>query len=72
MSNVSGASSPTYPFRTTTGDPPPGVWPSWPSWPQTSAPVPTIPSFQEQMGIDPISKLAAAIEKLADALKESK
>jgi len=28
-----------------------------------------VPSVQEQMGTDPISKLAAAIERLAAALK---
>jgi hypothetical protein len=50
---------PSYPSRT--GDP---VWRE----PQTSAP--QVPSIMEQMGIDPISKLAAAIEKLADALRE--
>lgn len=26
------------------------------------------PSIQEQMGVDPISKLAAAVEKLAEAV----
>lgn len=31
---------------------------------------PHIPSVAEQMGTDPISKLAAAIEKLAEALRE--
>lgn len=28
-----------------------------------------IPSIAEQMGVDPVSKLAAAIEKLASALE---
>jgi hypothetical protein len=52
------------PYLTTrTGDP-------IPTWePRTAAPV---PSIQEQMGIDPISKLAAAIEKLAEALSKGK
>jgi hypothetical protein len=54
-----------------TGDPP-SYTPMWPpaanpQYPVT--PVRPIPSIAEQMGVDPISKLAAAIEKLADALK---
>lgn len=44
-----------------TGDPPPLKSPT--------AAVPRL-TIEEQLGVDPISKLAAAIEKLADALKE--
>lgn len=52
---------------------PPG-WPvSWPPHDTSSAPRPAInaPSIAEQMGIDPVSKLAAAIDKLADVLRET-
>lgn len=38
-----------------------------PSYAPTHAPV---PSVAEQMGVDPISRLAAAIEKLAEALEK--
>lgn len=50
-----------------TGDPPPNYPHCWPR--ETTAAPHTRPlSIQEQMGTDPISKLAAAIEKLADAI----
>jgi len=48
-----------------TGDPPPNYTPYWPA-PSRTAPLPNI---FEQMGADPISKLAAAIERLAAALE---
>jgi hypothetical protein len=50
---------------------PPRYWPLR----ETAADFRTIqvmPNVQEEMGIDPISKLAAAIEKLAAALEETK
>lgn len=46
-------------------------WAPYRQPPETaSAPSTPVPSIQEQMGVDPVSKLAAAIEKLADAIKE--
>jgi hypothetical protein len=46
---------------------PPGYWPLRETAGDFRT-VQVVPSVQEQMGTDPISKLAAAIEKLADAL----
>jgi hypothetical protein len=60
------ATSPVYSTPTWTGDPPPGTWSGWSVTPVSARP----PSIAEQMGTDPISKLAAAVEKLADALRE--
>lgn len=54
------------------GDP----YPYWPPRETTARPtyvpdsITVHPNVLEQMGVDPISKLAAAIEKLADALKD--
>jgi hypothetical protein len=53
---------------------PPSYAPMWPPAANPlretgAAPHARVPSIAEQMGTDPISKLAAAIEKLADALK---
>lgn len=59
---------------------PPG-WPCYPPrhWPTYFQPIETsaaphtrVPSVQEQMGVDPVSKLAAAIDRLAAALEGQK
>jgi hypothetical protein len=63
---------PRYPSQVVwTGDPPPNYpycpshhYPLTPPRPWTAA-----PSIQEQLGIDPVSKLATAIERLAAAIE---
>jgi hypothetical protein len=44
----------------------------WPPLETASRPSRSVPSIQEQLGTDPISKLADAIKELAVALRETR
>lgn len=60
MRNITGAATPPHPQPFWTGDPPPSSSPNWA--------IPAL-SIQEQMGVDPTSKLADAITRLAAAIE---
>ena len=63
MNGATSCRPPDYPIWT--GDPPPDT----PC--RVGTPVSSIPNVFEQMGVDPISKLAAAINRLAAAIEKA-